>query len=222
MISEHVEEFAGKPVVEWDAKTGITDPEGKHYRITLDYDESKEGTEWTDKFAAFLDDPNAARVTGLVVGGWADDMFNEESTPIMEAIVAARDRLPNLKALFIGDITYEECEISWIQQQDQTPVLDAYPQLEHFRVRGGDGLAFGKLRNDHLQSLIIETGGLNGAVVRAVCAAQFPELTHLELWLGTDNYGGTTTLDDLQPLLAGSLFPKLTYLGLRDSEIADE
>src|SRR5262249_31160352 len=42
------------------------------------------------------------------------------------------------------------------------------------------------------------------------------------LWLGTRNYGATTTVRDLTPLLTGNLFPKLRYLGLRDSEIADE
>ncbi|MEM7015386.1 MAG: leucine-rich repeat domain-containing protein, partial [Verrucomicrobiota bacterium] len=44
----------------------------------------------------------------------------------------------------------------------------------------------------------------------------------LELWLGTEEYGGTTQTPDLQPLLTGSLFPKLKYLGLRNSEIVNE
>lgn len=51
--------------------------------------------------------------------------------------------------------------------------------------------------------------------------AQLPELKHLELWLGTDAYGRTCTVEDFGPLLAGQLFPKLHYLGLRDSDLAD-
>jgi hypothetical protein len=31
--------------------------------------------------------------------------------------------------------------------------------------------------------------------------------------LGTDDYGGDATVEDLAPILAGNLFPKLTYLG---------
>ncbi|NKB18732.1 MAG: hypothetical protein HC770_13150 [Pseudanabaena sp. CRU_2_10] len=53
------------------------------------------------------------------------------------------------------------------------------------------------------------------------CNAQLPELEHLELWLGIEDYGSDTTVDDLQPILTDRLFPKLRYLGLRDSEIAD-
>jgi len=52
--------------------------------------------------------------------------------------------------------------------------------------------------------------------------AFLPELTHLELWLGTENYGATSTAEDCVPLLSAELFPKLRYLGLRDSEIQDD
>jgi hypothetical protein len=41
------------------------------------------------------------------------------------------------------------------------------------------------------------------------------------LWLGTDNYGATTTMADLEPLFAGTLFPTLRYLGLRNSDLED-
>ncbi|HNC46778.1 MAG TPA: hypothetical protein PLU80_21590, partial [Acidobacteriota bacterium] len=59
------------------------------------------------------------------------------------------------------------------------------------------------------------------SVVRAVTAADFPELEHLELWLGTENYGATTEPVDLAPLFSGRLFPKLKYLGLRNSDFSD-
>jgi hypothetical protein len=59
-------------------------------------------------------------------------------------------------------------------------------------------------------------------VVREVCAADLPALEHLELWLGSENYGGDATLEDLAPILSGRLFPRLTYLGLRDCEWADD
>lgn len=49
-----------------------------------------------------------------------------------------------------------------------------------------------------------------------------PNLTHLELWLGVDNYGGDATIDDLAPILAGRSLPALTHLGLRNAEIADQ
>ena len=148
--------------------------------------------------------------------------MDETSAPVVEALVAARDRLPKLRAIFFGDIIGEECEISWIRQSDVSPLFTAYPQLEHFCVRGAEGLSLGSLKHGRLKSLIIQSGGLGANVVREVAAADLPELEHLELWLGEENYGGDATVADLTPILDGGLFPKLRRLGLRDSQIADQ
>jgi Leucine Rich repeat len=221
-IEEHVTEFAGKPVVDWDPQVGLTDPEGTIYRVGLSYDEAEGGQRWTDKLAGLLADPAVGRLGGLVVGYW--DILGQEGTsaPVVEALVAARDRLPQLRAIFFGDIIREEHEISWIVQSDLSPLFNAYPLLEHCCVRGGEGLTLGALRLDQLRSLVIQTGGLDGRVVREVGGARLPALEHLELWLGTAEYGGTTTLEDLAPILSGTPFPRLRTLALRDSQIADE
>jgi hypothetical protein len=125
--------------------------------------------------------------------------------------------------LFIGDITYEEYEISWINQCDLSGLLKAYPALEYLRVRGGNELSLGKsLRHEGLRYLIIESGGLPPGVVAEVVHADLPNLQHLELWLGSDNYGFDSTVSDFDVILKGSSFPKLRYLGLRDSVIADD
>jgi hypothetical protein len=70
--------------------------------------------------------------------------------------------------------------------------------------------------------LIIETGGFPPRLFEEVLASQLPALELLELWLGTPQYGGDVTVQNLQPLLSGKLFPALKHLGLCDSEIADE
>ena len=221
-IYEHATHFANKPVADWEPDQGIEDPTGTIYRISLSYEEGEEGKLWTDKLSAFLDDPASSQVPGIVVGVWGELAPLADSGPVVEALVAAHQRLPNLKAIFLGDIISEEHEISWIQQTDISPLLAAYPQLEHLCVRGTQGLSLGSLRLPRLKELIIQSGGLPSDIVRQITAAHLPELEHLELWLGIDNYGGDTTLDDLMPILSGKLFPKLTYLGLRDSEMADE
>jgi hypothetical protein len=129
--------------------------------------------------------------------------------------------LTNLRALFLGEMTSEECEISWIQQSDVTPLLRAFPRLEVLRVRGGTGLALEPVRHESLRELAFETGGLPGAVARAVGACDLPALRHLELWLGVDEYGGDATVEDLAGVLAGTGLPQLRSLGLMDAEIAD-
>jgi hypothetical protein len=223
-VYDHITNFAGKPVKDWETESGIQDPESAYYALRLSWEEAGEGQQWTDKFAAFLDDPSSSQVSGIVIGDWGGSgaAAQETSAFIVEALVAARDQLPNLRAIFFGDIISEESEISWIQQSDLSPLFAAYPLLDHFCVRGGDGLSLGALKHDRLKSLIIQSGGLDADVVREVVTADLPELEHLELWLGMDEYGGNATVADLTPILEGGLFPKLKYLGLRDSEIADE
>jgi hypothetical protein len=220
-ISAHLTTFAGQPVQDWQPDAGPIDP-AIFCRVSLGYDEAESGQQWSDRFAELLDHPGAEALEGIVVGAWGE-MFDdqEEAARVVEALVTARDRLPRLRAIFLGDITYEECEISWIQNTDVSPIFDAYPALEHFAVRGANGLRLGALRHQHLRSLAVQSGGLDAAITHEVTAAELPALEHLELWLGTSDYGGTTTLEDLAPLLRGARFPKLIYLGLRDSEIAD-
>lgn len=221
-IDQPVEHFAGKRVVDWEPKVGIENPETTLYRISVPYDGTG-NTTWSDLFADFLNDPAVGAVTGLVAGMWIQDFGNtNDSARVVEAIAAAREKLPLLTAIFLGDITFEESEISWIEQTDVSPLFEAYPALEHFRVRGGNHLRIGKLRSEHLKELGIESGGLDRSVIQDVLRGDLPALEHLELWLGSDNYGANTTVEDFAPLFTGQLFPNLRYLGLRDSEITNE
>ena len=48
-----------------------------------------------------------------------------------------------------------------------------------------------------------------------------PRLEHLELYLGDENYGGYYAMEDLQAFFEYGRFPKLRYLGLRNSDQAD-
>jgi hypothetical protein len=229
MISSKLEVFAGKKVSDWEPGSGPLEPETTIYRVGLDYSEydATPKVTWSEKFADFLSSPNVNGLTGLVVGVWnfAGQMDETKTAQMIEAIAAAHHQLPNLTALFLGDIVSEESEISWIELADVSAILQAYPALEVLRVRGSSNLTFGtRLSHAHLKELAIETGGLNPAIIHEVLQADLPALEHLELWLGTPDYGGNATLDDLAPLLSPSsqLFPRLRYLGLRDSEIAND
>jgi hypothetical protein len=214
-IYGHTESFLGKPVVQYALNTPITDPIDRIYRLSVEFDAEYR---FSDLLTQFLADPNVSNITGLIMGMWDDD---DSSRSAIEMLVNAHQKLVNLTGIFIGDIVGEEQEISWIQQSDFSPLLPAYPQLEYLRIRGNKGLVLGELNHDRLKTLIIETGGLSVDRVREVCGAQLPQLEHLELWLGDDYYGGDVTVEDLAPILNGNLFPKLTYLGLRNSCIVD-
>jgi hypothetical protein len=101
-------------------------------------------------------------------------------------------------------------------------LLAAFPKLQLFRVRGGTGLSFAKAKHENLRALGVETGGLSKKTIAEICQAKFPNLEYLELWLGDAGYGGDCQVSDLQPILTGKAFPKLKYLGLRNSEITDD
>ncbi|MER6463892.1 STM4015 family protein [Streptomyces sp. NPDC001228] len=189
------------------------------WRITSDVYDADE--DWADAFARFLDTVDTTEVRALIVGAW-QEAYDTAPTGIIEALLAARDRLPALRGLFLGDMVMEECEISWINQTDVTPLLEAFPELEEFGVRGGSGLGFTGLRHTALRSLTMESGGLPAQVVRGVSACDLPALTDLDLWLGTPDYGGDSEVSDLEGILSGARLPSLRRLALRNSEIQDQ
>ncbi|MFF3749247.1 STM4015 family protein [Streptomyces sp. NPDC002018] len=221
-ISSHLQELNGLPAFDFPAATAKAElpaPGSVAWRISVDSYEAEE--EWEEAFARFLAAVDTTQVTTLIVGSWSD-AYDSGPDSLIAAIVAERERLPALRSLFLGDITFHECEISWINQGLVTPLLDAFPELLEFGVRGGQGLRFPAVRHERLRSLTVETGGLDAAVVRAVGASELPALEHLDLWLGVSDYGATTEVADLAPVLAGSRLPKLRSLALRNSEIQDE
>lgn len=223
-INENLTKFAGKPVEDWTPDITTIDPSKVHYRIRLEYEDITNHTLWADRLAAYLDVPGSDKTTGIVIGVWGQtwEAGGDSADDVVRALVSARDKLSNLKAIFMGDIVMEESEISWIEQGDISPLFNAYADLEILGVRGGNHLRLGKIQHSKLKQLIIETGGMSREIAQDAIMADLPELEHLELWLGEENYGATTTPEDFTPLLNGERFPKLTYLGLRDSEIADD
>jgi len=214
-VSQNAGTFIGKRVVDYDpekdAKTDVI------YRFRSDWD----GNEVIPNLESFLATDAAPAATGIIIGAWHGDDPEVTSADVIEVLVKGKDRLPNLAAVYIGDITSEENEMSWINQSDISPLLKAFPKLQLLRSRGGQGLELKTPEHANLRALALETGGMDVSVVRSVCTSNFPNLEYLELWLGTDQYGGNTSIADLQPILAGQLFPKLKYLGLRNYDQVD-
>ncbi|MFJ2022360.1 STM4015 family protein [Streptomyces sp. NPDC087897] len=218
---EHLDHFHGLPVHSPEPSSGaLPAADSVAWRLVCDEDED-------DGFATlweqFLETVDTTRVRALVIGPW----WSEEYTPfapVMELIVTHADRFPALRGLFLADVVGEECEVSWLRMCDVTPVLEALPLLEEFAVRGcgREGLALRPLRHTALTSLRFESGGLPGALVRAVTASELPALERLELWFGSTWYGCDATVEDIRPVLAGGLFPRLRHLGLQNSEFQDE
>ncbi len=179
------------------------------------------GERWGDLFARFCSTVDTRRVRALIVGDW-DDAANDTPDDVVGELLAARGRFPALRALFLGDLVFEECELSWIQQTDVTALLTGFPELEEFGVRGGEGLDWRLPRHDRLRTLVIQTGGLPARVVRGVGACDLPALEHLDVWLGTSDYGADSKPADLAGILSGTRLPRLRHLALRNSDMQDD
>jgi len=171
-----------------------------------------------------LKQKNKSKLKSLVVGCWAspEDMTDSSSKPMVDFLVKNAKSFPNLKGLFIGDISQEESEISWITQSDLTPLLIAFPDLEYFRCKGGNELRIGPITHSKLLSLEIESGGLSKETVQGIASCKFPNLNYLEMWLGTDNYGASYSVSDLDPILDGTFAPNLKSLGLCNAELIND
>lgn len=220
---DHLHELLGLPAV--DFQSGSNDSsrpaaDAAAWRVFVEPYEDEDRT-WEQEFAAFLDEVDPAGVRALIIGQWGESYEEKSSYPI-GLVIAAAERLTSLEAVFVGDLTMEEAEISWIEQSDVTALLTAFPALVELGVRGGSELVFPATKHERLRSLTIETGGLPVQVVRGVLDSELPALERLDLWLGVSAYGGDTGVADLAPLLSGTRFPALHHLGLRNSEVENE
>lgn len=206
--------FAGLPVQYWEDRAP-EDPAAVAWWISNEV----AGGSLTSVFEEMMKLAGPAGPTALMVGDWGDT--NTTAFPV-DLLTGNVDRLGGLRALFIADVESEQCEISWIQHGDITPVLASFPNLERLWVRGSDGLVLKPVRHENLRELVLQSGGLPAPVVRAVGESDLPALEHLELWLGVEEYGGGSGVDDLAPILSGRSLPALKRLGLCNAENADE
>lgn len=218
--------FANRQVEDFNIDVGIVDPVNIAYAFRYDeyWDYCREEEPTLNlQLDTLLKDPQINRLEAIIFGKYIDVFDREQSEYLVWFLVNNKNKFNNLKAIFIGDIHYEELEISWIHQGNITPVLEAYPNLELLQIRAGEDLEdFTPIKHDNLRSLIIESSGIDKENIASICALKLPALEHLELWLGTDSYGGNSSVEDLSPILSGDLYPNLVYLGLRNSEYTDE
>lgn len=217
-ISDSTTTFHDKKVVQYDPEIAVDPSPSVVYRLSLEYDDERA---MPDLIAGFLEKADKTTLEALIIGMWGDP-YEAGADAVIAALVSHAPQLPKLRALFIGDMTYEECEISWIVQSSYKPLLDAFPELEELRIRGGNALTVEPFTHQNLRRFTIESGGLDEKIARSLAESHMPKLEHLELWLGTDEYGFSGDAALYRQVLAQLATPTLRYLGLRDAQIADE
>lgn len=168
-------------------------------------------------------DPDLPSLEEIVIGCWGETWDeNDGAQRLIDGIVEAKEKFSHIRSLFIGDMEGEECEVSWIIQGDYSKLWAALPNLEKLTIQGSSNLILGEISHKNLKELTIICGGLPAEVMKSIGNAKLPALEKLLLYIGIEDYGFDGDADTVREMLADSDFPRLTYLGITDSEIQDE
>lgn len=141
--------------------------------------------------------------------------------PFTSILVEAHRKLPNFKALFLGDVRDSCCgthDYSRIYLCNIYPVFEAFPKLEMLHLPGHFGASRSvlvnseKLKLNNLKTLIIERADLTDSRIAKICEHEYPSLEYLELWLCRKNT--PKIVEILSSILSGQACPNLLYLGL--------
>lgn len=218
-IDQYLDTFGGLPIRPAARYTG-GDPAGVAWKVDVLSGPDESIAEQLETLVTAAN-PRTDRIEGLVIGAFTEDHGDGSSTAT-DPLLALSGRLSGLRVLFLGDMTYEDCEISWIQHNaDHGALANRFPRLEWLGIRGANGLRLTGMASDSLVGLVLESGGLPAELATDLISGRFPNLRHLELWIGTDEYGRSTDATTLAPLFAGDRFPALRTLGLRNAENTD-
>lgn len=169
-----------------------------------------------------LNDPELPEVSELVVGCWGES-YDNNIQPLLDKIAENKEKFQHIEHLFVGDMEYDECEVSWIEQGDYSEIWAALPHLKRLTIKGcNEGLKLGKVDHSELEELEIICGGLRSDVIEELAAANLPNLKKLNLYIGVEDYGFDGDRTTIRKLLQARYIRNLHYLGLGDSEIQDE
>lgn len=184
-----------------------------------DYDSGEKSAE--NLVADILADPEFPALTELVIGDWGG-AWEDDCQAVLDGIVEHAEQFSHIQRLFVGDMDYEQCEVSWIMQGDYSKLWAALPDLKSLTIKGSTELRLGEVCHEGLEELTIICGGLGSDVIRSVQNAKLPNLKKLLLYIGIEDYGFDGNADTIKELLEKADFPNLSYLGITDSEIQDE
>ena len=60
-------------------------------------------------------DEELATLDELIVGCWGES-YDNSVQQLLDVFVENKDKLQHISKMFIGDMEFEECEVSWIEQ----------------------------------------------------------------------------------------------------------
>jgi hypothetical protein len=125
---------------------------------------------------------------------------------------------PTVRKISFGD---NVDQISWHHTGNLGKMWKGVPNLRVLEIETGE-VDVGKMVAPALERFVLITGGLPKSCGKNVATATMPKIKHLEIYYGTDNYGGDCTIKEVKPLLDRGDLTKLEYLGIKNCEFADD
>ncbi|MBT3222027.1 MAG: TIGR02996 domain-containing protein [Proteobacteria bacterium] len=163
---------------------------------------------------------NSARLLEELRVGLADNEGENDYTDVV-GVIASTAPHHSLSTLKIGECESDEASLSITNSGDLTPLYGAVPGLRALSVRAGI-IQSGKIDLPELREFTYVTCGLRRPALHRFCAARWPRLEKLVLYLGEADCGADCTIADIERLLVSlSSLTHLTHLGLVNGELAD-
>ncbi|MEJ7599016.1 MAG: TIGR02996 domain-containing protein [Kofleriaceae bacterium] len=190
-----------------------------HY-VRLSHDEYQDGdTKFDGQIAEVLstalDHPSARFVVEFAFQSNGDP--NEAD--LQDVIdVLAEKAPPSTRKLTFGD---NVDQISWHHTGNLNALWARIPNLQTLEIETGE-FEVGTMHAPALERAIFITGGLSASCGRGIATAHMPNIRHLEIYYGDENYGGTCKIDDVMPLLERDDLTQLRTLGLKNSLFAND
>jgi hypothetical protein len=192
---------------------------GYIYRCRLSKDEYQDETNWEGKTVDILEQvfahPSGRYVVELAFQSNGDP--NEDDLQDIIDLIGKKAP-PTVRKITFGD---NVDQISWHHTGSLAKMWKGVPNLKTLEIETGE-FDVGKMVAPNLERAIFITGGLSKSCGKGIATADMPKIKHLEIYYGTDNYGGDCTVKEVLPLLDRTDLTKLEHLGLKNSEFTDE
>lgn len=186
-----------------------------------DYEDYEDGDKDVNTMAQeIVNDPELSDLEEIVIGCWGESYENPVQA-LLDELANNKEKLQHIESIFVGDMTFEECEVSWIEQGDYADFIAALPNLKKLTIKGSNGLSLGNLSHENLESLEIICGGLPKNVIKEIASSNLPKLNRLNLYMGVEDYGFDGDIEGVKELVKNPNLANLKYLGIGNSEIQD-
>jgi predicted DNA-binding WGR domain protein len=186
-----------------------------------DSDGDDDTTPYAATLARILKHPAGRLVRELELGLPPNDDVDWSYDSILPALTG-NGVLPLLRVLdMTADAEFMDQD-SWRAIGDLSKLWAVIPQIREIRLKGSgnddESTELGTVVAPHLEKFVHISSGLAKDVPIQLGKATLPELRHLELYLGGEDYGNTCKLKSFAGIFEGKGLPRLEYLGIVNSE----